>query len=916
MLTFELMIRPAVASSEPVAGWFVPGSHAQIWLDVITQWDLDHSQLKIFVVPTSRTERSPIGLLVFGNSLQHALTRLHRTNAMIPFVCRAEQLFLPANAELFPEMSNEEIAHLMVEGNVYVWHPTTGLVVAAADEILRISDLLTCHGRLDTDWDRAHPGVRFNDRLHRIEAEMPQDPDEVLADGRDDIGDSTKDLKKIPQSSDRPGVSRRSAGSGLMNALAKFIFWAANKAPSTANKRTWIDGVEDWASRKLASRAQDLFAWRHKELFRLIDMLKHDPDRGLRFALPLNSNSMHRGVAPPGARLGDRNVDFRLSSLGGGQAADFWDIPHELRLQLTARYRALAEREIQLGRFRRAAYIYAELLGDLHAAARTLEAGKHYREAAVVYRKKLNRNEDACHCLEAGGLFGEAIELREGLGQFEKAGDLYARLQLHDQAANAFQKAADISREKDDRLDAARIEETKLNDSHRALATLAQGWPKSSQAIACVSETFRILSQLGEHQQTHDWIEKIRLQSQAENVPPGIAELLSSTALQYPDRTTKELARDATYHVVSNAIRHEPAQNTFNLLDCVARLSPDDNLLSRDCQRYRQEAKTKSIIPTRTRHPFDTGKLKCMQTLKLPADVVWKNALGIGNHYFAIGIRNRTFFHVRAASNGTTEVAELGIVEKTWRNPKFLMAASHDCRTIAVQAIGDQSCAKVRMRADDNVPFVTDVGNVPGLDKKTFGLSQMLHNQWLLTRWVKQTLVLETVNEQGTILNSRLLKDRSELSSLTIPIPMACHFSRTYVGVGPQVLVIRGDQIAAIDFDEPVRNLAVGARETFARVAIGFDFGVCLLGSENELTTGVKLCPDLENPHLLFTRSGHLIIASNTQCEVYSTIRNQPKHVCSAEIQECVGLLRAADSQHFSVLTKTGEIVCYKFPLE
>ena len=71
--------------------------------------------------------------------------------------------------------------------------------------------------------------------------------------------------------------------------------------------------------------------------------------------------------------------------MGGGGPVDFWMMSPEYSQRLATIYRELANREISLGRHRRAAYILAELLGDLSAAAATLADGGHFREAAVLY---------------------------------------------------------------------------------------------------------------------------------------------------------------------------------------------------------------------------------------------------------------------------------------------------------------------------------------------------------------------------------------------------------------------------------------------------------------------------------------------------------------------------------------------------
>src|SRR5258706_6839588 len=161
---------------------------------------------------------------------------------------------------------------------------------------------------------------------------------------------------------------------------------------------------------------------RHKELHRLLHLLEKDPEAGLRHAIPMNDFA-HRGLGRPGGRLGERPPDLDVNRLGGGPA-DFWHVPDHLQQVLRRRYREMADRELQLGRHRRAAYIYAELLGDLVSAAHALKQGQLYREAAVIYEEHLHNPLEAARCLADGGLLLEAIERYEKLERWLEAADL------------------------------------------------------------------------------------------------------------------------------------------------------------------------------------------------------------------------------------------------------------------------------------------------------------------------------------------------------------------------------------------------------------------------------------------------------------------------------------------------------------
>ena len=109
-------------------------------------------------------------------------------------------------------------------------------------------------------------------------------------------------------------------------------------------------------------------------------------------------------------------------------------MPYDLQQKLLAKYRELANREKRLKRYRRAAYIYAELIGDVETAAAVLEEGKHFREAAEIYRKHLHKPLLAARTYESGGLFREAVEIYEELELWEEAGDVYGKMEQSSKA--------------------------------------------------------------------------------------------------------------------------------------------------------------------------------------------------------------------------------------------------------------------------------------------------------------------------------------------------------------------------------------------------------------------------------------------------------------------------------------------------
>jgi tetratricopeptide (TPR) repeat protein len=252
----------------------------------------------------------------------------------------------------------------------------------------------------------------------------------------------------------------------------------------------------DWAASKLAGISQELEQLRNRELHRLIEMLDSDPERGLRHALPLDG-PLGRGRLAPGAKLGARDTRFDLARVGGGGGRDHWDVPAEIRRRLLARYRVLALREQRLGRFQRAAYIHAELLGDLSAAATVLKEGRFFAEAAALYRDHLHQPRAAAECFVAGGFFTEAIAIFEKERAFLELGDLHRWLENEPAAEIAFRKAVEVKVGALDFTAAAVLLEERLRAPDEALALLGNGWPDSPQAALCLAAEFTLLGHLG-----------------------------------------------------------------------------------------------------------------------------------------------------------------------------------------------------------------------------------------------------------------------------------------------------------------------------------------------------------------------------------------------------------------------------------
>src|SRR5262249_14472718 len=99
-------------------------------------------------------------------------------------------------------------------------------------------------------------------------------------------------------------------------------------------------------------------------------------EEALRRALPLTSFAERGSTVATDARLQVNNLFYSLGRLlGSNGPTAMWRGGAQARALLEAEYRKAAVQAVARGDHRRAAYIYAKLLGDFRAAANVLKQG-------------------------------------------------------------------------------------------------------------------------------------------------------------------------------------------------------------------------------------------------------------------------------------------------------------------------------------------------------------------------------------------------------------------------------------------------------------------------------------------------------------------------------------------------------------
>lgn len=577
--TMTLQLRPALAAPHADV-WFVPGAHAAQWLDELVGFGVDLTTAWLLPVPTSRGDRTPIGAVVVlsAGSVPHQHVRAE------PWRRCGERVFVPAAAELWPPVTDVELASL-VGDRWLAWHPSAGLVAFADGERVPAAALLRIE-RANEPWQQARPGTAVVARLRSVASAVPPTLQSLFAAEQRSIGvQSPRDLPPLPDEPPLPSLRPWSSrfGGAALDRLAAAILRLFTRPDATREATGWLRDLLSWAVARQAKRPSQLpladEARRARELRRLLTMLDDDPENGLRFALPLDG-APGRGIAPPSNRLGERSTEFSLGALGGGDAVDAWRLDVEQRARLQKRYRELANAEIARGNHRRAAYILAHLLGDLHAAAQCLRDGRQFREAATLYRDRLADWHSAAKCLVAGGWLGEAADLYAQKGHWEDEGDLRLLLGQDEAAAAAYGRAIAVHRTNGSHVAAALLRAEKLFDVQGAVMELAQRVHDTGDARS-LAAWLALMQRSGGDDAVESFLPLV-LATPALGCL-ALLRVLSAFAPRVQSITLRALLRDQARIGFAKAVADGVVAEQLALaLRALRQLSPDDPVLGRD----------------------------------------------------------------------------------------------------------------------------------------------------------------------------------------------------------------------------------------------------------------------------------------------------------------------------------------------
>ncbi len=671
-MKLTLHLRATCNAPHAPAAWFIPGEAPGIWIKELARHDLADETVRVGVVRLGGAGESPSGALVL---LAQPLSSSAR---IAGFPCRliGRHLCVPIDALPAPELSVEEADTLCGPDHLVFLHPSMGAFGFGEGDLLSLADLLQAPEELDEGWNLARIAEHNFQPLRSIEFVSPPAQDLLVQIFGEEAGriasESPADLLAELQRAGSEG-GKGGLGDGMMNAIARSALEITRRLPEGGTQNGWADRLREWALEKLGRegvrnpREDELRSLRERELCQLMQQLQDNPDTGLQYAIPLEG-APHRGLSEPGTRLPSRNVEFS-SSGGATSRADIWELEESTRRRLREMYLTLAHREMALGRFRRAAYIYSELLGDPAAAANALTQGRHFREAAILYEERLHDPLQAARCLAEGGLLREALIRYERLGRLPDAAELYQKLGEPENAAKLWRQVVQEHLDSGNLVGAARLLESRLNQPEEALAALEGGWPHSPQSLRCLDAQCALLDRLGRPRDLLEILGRLQSRNWPEEKWTGLLSVISSLVRQASD--TELRARGEDWLRVESARRlSDPklaVQEVSQIVECLRIPTESDPLLARDLTRFSQKrsaallrAQVRAEAPVRRTQP--SGRFRCIRSFRLSEDVRWIRIQSEGSHFYALGINSARLVVVRGIWTGDFQQVSTALV--------------------------------------------------------------------------------------------------------------------------------------------------------------------------------------------------------------------------------------------------------------
>ncbi len=566
----QLKIKPHTKNQYPLHAMLIKGTSVTEWLREIQRLGFSLEGLRVYAVP-GKTLNSVWGCLLLDNK---AITT---ENAGKNELCQMviPNFFIPERSTYFPQINHTELA-LLFPKEIHLAHPEIG--IARLGEPLKFSELIALPELRSRIAIQPETGVFIpknikSFQIHAAGEEM------VLQQMEGDFPDK----ENMP---DDGGLNMFERGK---LAFYKALFSEGggdikNDKHSNLRKRIEMAMAQGgdppkWLQ-KMIDEYEALKRRNQKQVDRLMDLLKENPDEALKYAIPLDEHGTSRGSSGMG-ELGWsklwKNYDLfgnrPRGSRSGSGSVDIGDQYFKLQQQ----YRETALKLIAEGNYKKAAFVYMKLLGDYRMAAQTMRSGKHYEEAASIYLKYVKDKKKAAECYEEGKLTRKAIDLYKELNEHEKVGDLYMSINEREQAFHFYELRINEYLAKHQYRRASLIYRKKMGDVYAAQACLLGGWKTGHGGFECLNNYFENIKN---EKLLKSEIQRIYHEDVVEKNAEIFLKVIQHEYKKYDEM--KDLTRDISYEIISKYVEKSP-----RIIAYLKYFNPHDSRLNKDVFRYK-----------------------------------------------------------------------------------------------------------------------------------------------------------------------------------------------------------------------------------------------------------------------------------------------------------------------------------------
>lgn len=578
----EFRIKPCHKNTYPLRGMLIKHPSIRFWIQEIQSLGMSLGKLDIYPIPGIQPNSIWGCLIISDTKLNPLLVGKHEACQV---VCR--NLMIPEKSIIYPNINKVELENIF-STFLHVIHPDFGLV--ELKEPLQLIEVLTFPEEMPCFITKPKLPVFIPNQIKSFQV-APIPPEEVLKKLEEKVFPKKEKLEDKPLTMLEKGKL----------SFYKLLFNKKSDTKATGEEggnvektgiAKLIEGIANTFSKKgssltdeLQQNFEDLEERNRNQLDKLLDMLKNNPEEGLKYAIPLDDEGTSRGGTVGEFSLSKRWFDFSLlgSSRGSSSGSGSIDLGNDFTT-LQNQYHATARDLVKAGEYHKASFIYMKLLKNYDLAAQTMESGNHFQEAASIYLTHVNNKRKAAVCYEKGHMIENAIGLYKELGENEKVGDLYLDINKRKQAIVYFKKVVEVYDMQGQYLKSSLILRHKVNDESEAQNTLLQGWRKNKDGFNCLNNYF---SNINDEKQLSKEIEAI-YQDEVSN--ENRESFLKVIQHEYKkEHKNSGRIREIGYELISVQILSNPA-----IVSELKFFNPKDKELVKDTIRFEVGRKKKN----------------------------------------------------------------------------------------------------------------------------------------------------------------------------------------------------------------------------------------------------------------------------------------------------------------------------------